>query len=149
LELFIELARQLVSRGEHLVLFGGSEDSVNAASIRQIAPDRIHDLSGRLSLLETAAAMEHCRALIANDSGLMHMATAVRRPVVALFGSTVREFGFYPYNSPAVILEVDELPCRPCTHIGRARCPKKHFNCLRLITPAQVIEALDLLIPAL
>ncbi|MFZ1731446.1 MAG: lipopolysaccharide heptosyltransferase II [Bacteroidota bacterium] len=148
LEHFLELARQLAANGERLVLFGGTEDSDTAAGIRQIAPDHVHDMTGRLTLLETAAAMEYCRAIIANDSGLMHMATAMQRPVVALFGSTVKEFGFFPYHSPAVILEVSDLPCRPCTHIGRSRCPKGHFACLQQITPEQVIEALSTLLPS-
>lgn len=138
-----ELARMLTAEGTSLLLFGGEEDCGTAAAIRMAAPGRVHDLTGRLTLLETAAAMEHCRAVIANDSGLMHMATAMRRPVVALFGSTVREFGFFPYHSPAAILETEGLRCRPCTHIGRARCPKGHFACMRAITPRDVIAALD------
>jgi hypothetical protein len=100
-------------------------------------------MTGKLSLMETAAAMEFCRVVVANDSGLMHMATAVLRPVVALFGSTVREFGFYPYHSSAVVLERDGLHCRPCSHIGRAACPKRHFACLNDISPEQALDALD------
>ncbi|MBE0643339.1 MAG: lipopolysaccharide heptosyltransferase II [Bacteroidetes bacterium] len=141
-EHFTSLAGQLAAQGNHLLLFGGGEDHAVATAIREAAPGQIHDLTGRLTLLETAAAMEHCKALITNDSGLMHMATAMQRPVVALFGSTVREFGFFPYHSPASVLEVADLPCRPCTHIGRARCPKGHFSCMRDIAPESVREAL-------
>ena len=146
-ERFVELARMLTARGERLLLFGGSQDSIVAEMIARTAPRSIVDLTGRLSLMETAAAMEHCRVVIANDSGLMHMATAVRRPVVALFGSTVREFGFFPYNSPAVILETHGLRCRPCSHIGLPHCPKRHFACMREITPEQVVDAVDALAP--
>lgn len=145
-EHYIELARVLAVSGEHLILFGGTEDNEAALAIRHIDPDRIHDLTGRLTLLETAAAMEYCRVVIANDSGLMHLATAMQRPIVAIFGSTVREFGFFPYHSRAAILEIADLPCRPCTHIGRSNCPKGHFACLRGITPEQVIDALEALL---
>jgi ADP-heptose:LPS heptosyltransferase len=111
--------------------------------VRTTATGRVTDMTGKLSLMETAAAMEFCRVVVANDSGLMHMATAVLRPVVALFGSTVREFGFYPYHSSAVVLERDGLHCRPCSHIGRAACPKRHFACLNDISPEQALDALD------
>ncbi len=142
-EHFTELAKRMTADGEQLLIFGGSADGAAAAQIREAAPKRIVDLTGRLSLLETAAAMEHCRIIVANDSGLMHMATAMQRPVVALFGSTVREFGFFPYQSPATVLEVSGLPCRPCTHIGRDHCPKGHFSCLRGISPESVFEAVE------
>jgi lipopolysaccharide heptosyltransferase II len=146
-EYFVELARLLTTRGERLLLFGGSQDNAIAEAIRRTAPPSINDLTGRLSLMETAAAMERCRVIVANDSGLMHMATAVQRPVIAIFGNTVREFGFFPYNSPAVILETNGLRCRPCSHIGLPNCPKQHFACMREIQAAQVVEAVDALAP--
>lgn len=144
-ENFGELARRLVAEGEHLLLFGSDDDSGIAATIKHVAPHAVHDVTGRLSLPETAAALQHCRLVIANDSGLMHMATAMSVPVIALFGSTAREFGFFPYHSPAAVLEVDGLPCRPCTHIGRARCPQDHFACLRAIGADDVLAAIRLL----
>jgi len=142
-ERWVDLARLLFARGYDIVLFGNDADADTAQAVRAVDPSRVHDCTGRLSLLETAAAMTFCRALFTNDSGLMHMATAVGKPVVAIFGSTVREFGFYPYNTPAAVLEVDGLACRPCTHIGRADCPRRHLGCLRLITAGDAIEALE------
>ena len=76
--------------------------------------------------------------LLTNDTGLMHMAAAVGIPIVAIFGSTVKEFGFFPYRADATILENNDLWCRPCTHIGRKRCPLGHFNCMRKISVEQV-----------
>jgi heptosyltransferase-2 len=75
----------------------------------------------------------------------MHTATAVNIPVIAFFGSTVKEFGFTPYNSKNLILENNSLSCRPCTHIGRNSCPEKHFNCMKAITPQSAFEKLSLL----
>lgn len=143
-EHFASLVKDESLHGEQIVIFGGDDDAQTAAAIRQTSLARIHDMTGRLTLLETAAAMEHCHSLVTNDSGLMHMATAMKRPVVALFGSTVREFGFFPYHSLSTVLEVADLSCRPCTHIGRASCPKGHFNCMQRITPGSVIEALNI-----
>ena len=146
-EYFTELARLLAAEGERLLLFGGADDREAAAEIARADPRRITDLTGRLSLMETAAAMEHCRAVVANDSGLMHMATAMGRPVAALFGGTVLEFGFFPYNAAAVVVETDGSPCRPCPHLGRDRCPAGHFAGLRDIVPTGALAALHSLPP--
>jgi heptosyltransferase-2 len=72
----------------------------------------------------------------------MHMATAMRTPVVTLFGPTVRAFGFAPYRAAATILERD-LPCRPCSAQGGPACPLGHHRCLRDIAPADVVGALE------
>lgn len=142
-ERWTELARLLFARGYHVALLGSDAERDTAEEIRAVDPSRVHDCTGRLSLLETAAAMTFCRALFTNDSGLMHMGTAAGRPVVAVFGSTVREFGFFPYNTPSAVLEVDGLRCRPCTHIGRADCHRRHLGCLRLITAGDAIAAFE------
>lgn len=138
----IELAQQLLKLGHHLIIFGSDEDTATGDRIRAIDPVRIHNCSGRLGLMETAAAMRFCRLLITNDSGLMHMATAVSRPVVAIFGSTVREFGFFPYHGRSAVVETEGLSCRPCTHLGRASCPKRHLICLHDIDVEHVLEAM-------
>ena len=79
--------------------------------------------------------------VVAGDTGVMHMATAMRTPVVTLFGPTVRAFGFAPYRAPATILERD-LPCRPCSAQGGSACPLGHHRCLSDIAPADVVDAL-------
>ena len=61
--------------------------------------------------------------------------------LVAFFGSTTKELGFFPYNDKSKVLEVDGLRCRPCTHIGRTRCPLNHFKCMKEITPAAAYKA--------
>jgi heptosyltransferase-2 len=86
--------------------------------------------------------MSACAAAVTNDSGLMHLATARGVPVVALFGSTVRDLGFFPYASPARVLETDGLSCRPCHRHGRVSCPRGHFLCMQSIAPRDVMDAL-------
>ncbi len=140
-EYFIELGKAILESGRQVVLFGGSDDlEVN---------DRLHsnltgsiNLSNNNDLLQTANDMKFCEAIICNDSGLMHTATAVGVPVVAIFGSTVTDFGFAPYNNPNLILENKSLNCRPCSHIGRSSCPKRHFKCMKEIYPHLVFESL-------
>jgi heptosyltransferase-2 len=89
-----------------------------------------------------AALLRGARAAVANDSGLMHLATAVGTPVVALFGPTAPTFGYAPYRSPARVLEV-ALPCRPCTVFGGAHCPMRHHRCMIDLDPERVAAALE------
>jgi heptosyltransferase-2 len=83
--------------------------------------------------------MKYCRWIVSNDSGLMHTASAVGIPVIAIIGSTVKEFGFMPRGVRNLILENKSLSCRPCSHIGKSSCPKKHFKCMKEITPESVL----------
>jgi ADP-heptose:LPS heptosyltransferase len=88
----------------------------------------------------TAALLRGARAVVANDSGLMHLATAVGTPVVALFGPTVRAFGFFPSTKDAVVLE-QSLSCRPCSPYGGPHCPLGHHRCMFDIRPEAVARA--------
>jgi len=116
-------------------IFGGPDETELCTALadrinREVGTERASHFCNQLSLLETAAAMEYCDVVVSNDTGLMHLATAMNRKVVAIFGSTVREFGFFPYDESAVVLERAGLYCRPCSHIGRRECPEKHFRCM-------------------
>ncbi len=139
------------SYGLPVVLFGSPAERERceaiASAIRADFPGVVvADMAGSLSLLETAAAMDACALVITNDSGLMHIAAARKRKVVAIFGSTVRQFGFFPFGTEARVVERAGLECRPCTHIGRDRCPRGHFRCMAdIAVPQLVIAANELL----
>lgn len=146
-ERFVDLGVQL-ARGcdAGVLLFGGTEDAERCETIRAaiagaVGDERATSYAGSLSLLGTAFAMTPCDVIITNDSGLMHLAAAMKKPVVALFGSTVREFGFFPFRTENVVLEKSGLTCRPCTHVGLPACPKGHFNCMRGIEVEDVAKA--------
>jgi heptosyltransferase-2 len=118
-----------------VMVFGSGQDVIRSASVSapikaKTQEERVIDFTGQLSLTETAAAMQYCDVVVTNDSGLMHIAVAMRKPVVAVFGSTVEEFGFYPPKESGTVLEQKGLSCRPCTHIGRETCPEGHFRCM-------------------
>lgn len=136
---YIELGKLLIERGRSIVIFGGAEDSMICKRINEGIPESIN-LCNKNLLLETAADMKKCKLIICNDSGLMHTASAVGVPIVTIFGSSVKEFGFIPYNINNVILENKSLSCRPCSHVGLAKCPKRHFKCMNEIKPQQVLE---------
>ena len=94
-----------------------------------------------LALGPTAALLGGARGVVANDSGLMHLATAVGTPVVALFGPTSPAFGYAPYRATARVLQRD-LPCRPCSTHGGPRCPLGHHACMVDLMPDTVDVAL-------
>lgn len=140
-EYFVDLGSMLNEQGYTIVLFGGKDDKQICADITNQIPNCINKCNDD-NLLQTAAGMKQCKAIVCNDSGMMHTASAVGVPLAVVFGSTVREFGFYPYNAQSLILENKSLSCRPCSHIGRSSCPKQHFKCMRDVTPAAVYENL-------
>lgn len=120
------------------VLLGGAAEAALCAGL---AGGGVGNLAGRTSIRETAAVLEEARVLVTNDSAPLHLATAVGTPVVALFGPTVRGFGFAPLGPRDEILE-DEVDCRPCSLHGGDRCPRGHHRCLRGVQPDRVLGAL-------
>lgn len=138
-EYFIELGIRLKSQNCTVVIFGGKDDLELCKSVSSKIESSIN-LCNNDDLLQTAIDMKQCKHIICNDSGLMHTATAVEVPITAIFGSTVREFGFIPFLSDDTILENNSLSCRPCSHIGRSSCPQKHFKCMKEISPNTVFD---------
>lgn len=126
-------------------LLGGREDAEHAAAIMaELGPDtaaRVRNLSGSCSLMQSAALLERMDAVLTNDTGLMHMASAFRKHLFVLFGSSSPLLGFLPYGTGYELFEVEGLSCRPCSHIGRDRCPKGHFRCMEELHAARVASA--------
>lgn len=103
------------------------------------------NLCGKLDWTELAATIAQSDLVISGDSGPMHLAAALGKPQIAIFGSTHPRLGFAPFNDKAVILQQD-LTCRPCSLHGADKCPLGHFNCMLGITPQMLSDAcLDLL----
>jgi lipopolysaccharide heptosyltransferase II len=143
IEKFKDIAN-LLSSNFSVQLFGSKED-IGICNFIQNNNEKILDLSGKLTLLETAKLIDKCDVLISNDSGLMHIASARQTKVLAIFGSTVKELGFSPFRVQNEIVE-KELNCRPCSHIGRENCPKGHFNCMNMISVEDVYSSFEKLI---
>jgi heptosyltransferase-2 len=134
------LAAMLTAAGRDVVVLGGPAERAIGADIATAGGDRAVNAAGRFDLQGSGALLKQARCAVTGDTGLMHMATAVGTPVVALFGPTVRQFGFTPYRARATILE-RPLDCRPCSAMGGPRCPLGHHRCLGEITPDEVFEA--------
>ncbi|MBE2278810.1 MAG: glycosyltransferase family 9 protein [Ignavibacteriaceae bacterium] len=142
---FSNLIQILVENGFTPVLIGGLSEKNLCAQISQNTGD-VFDLSGEDNLSKVVSLFKKSLLLVCNDSGLMHAACAVQLPVVSIFGSSVEQFGFAPYSTNSIILQNNSLSCRPCSHIGRSACPKKHFNCMRSISPEEVFIKVQLLL---
>jgi heptosyltransferase-2 len=134
---WLELHDRLRGMGRRLVYFGLEPDR---ARVPRLAAKVALDPESRWvieRLPRVAALMSHCGAAVAGDTGLMHLAAARGRRVVALFGSTAPELGFPPAGPGHAVLCRHE-PCQPCTLHGRERCPKRHFRCMKHLTAEQV-----------
>lgn len=104
--------------------------------------EKIVDLRGATSLLDLAAVLSKGDIVITNDSSPIHIASAFEKTrIIALFGPTVKEFGFFPWSKNSEVLEVKNLSCKPCGIHGGKKCPQNHFRCMKDITPDKVIEA--------
>lgn len=132
----IEHWKELVRSNPDLsfVLLGGPQDHfIN--EIHSCAPTHTLNLAGRLSLAQNAAIFERADLVIANDTGLLHVADQMERPTFALIGPTA--FG-YPSHSTSRTLEI-ELPCKPCSKDGRGGCINSVYQrCLLEVTPERV-----------
>lgn len=144
-ELYSELIMKINQTfGWRTLLVGSEEEASLIQEIQEKTGEGISEISaGYFSLLETAALIKSAPLFISNDSGLMHIAATFEIPQIAIFGSTTQELGFFPINPNAVVVENQNLTCRPCTHIGRKSCPKKHFKCMVEITPQRVLKVVQ------
>ena len=123
------------------VVLGGKREQALGARLAGAGGGQVANAAGLFDIQGTAALLKRARCAVAGDTGVMHLATAVGVPVVVLLGPTVGAFGFLPYQARATVLERD-LPCRPCSTMGGPVCPLGHHQCLELIAPAEVLQAL-------
>lgn len=119
-------------------IFGSKDEKFLAKNFNNL-PYKITNFVGNLTLSQLVEKIGSCDIFITNDSGLMHIASACNVPIVAIFGPTVKEFGFYP-RTKSVIIE-KQLECRPCHLHGGNVCKLGHFKCIRSIKPQEVFLA--------
>lgn len=135
---FAELARQLQQRDQDIWLIGSAKDVEMAHAIVAQAGVPIHNLCGRTTLDEAIDLLGAVNQVVCNDSGLMHVAAALDKPLVAVYGSSTPKFT--PPLSPQARIVSLNLPCSPCFE---RTCPLKHLRCLNDLPPEQVLQALD------
>jgi lipopolysaccharide heptosyltransferase II len=143
---FVTVASELIARGYHIDLHGSKDDVAIAKEIaNHLLAGHYTDFAGQLDLREVAEKIGEVSLIISNDSGLAHIAEAVGTKVVAIFGPTVKQFGFAPRPTDAIVMEIEGLYCRPCTAIGLDRCPEQHFRCMKEIKPERILHQLELM----
>ena len=127
-EQWIKLINKLNSK---VYLIGAPADEQLCNEIIEHLPKSdVVNLAGKLTLMQSAALISDAQRTYVNDSGPLHIASAMNAPVTAFFCSTVPEFGFGPLSDDAKIIQIQEkLECRPCGLHGHPVCPKGHFKC--------------------
>ena len=143
LEKWVNLINQIPFKGP-IYLIGGPGDKLLCDQILQkINRKSVVNLAGRLSFLASAALQKKAVLNYVNDSAPMHFASAVNASVVAVYCSTLPNFGFGPLSDHSFIVQTNEaLSCRPCGIHGKKQCPLKHFDCAKTIKMDQLIAPL-------
>jgi lipopolysaccharide heptosyltransferase II len=137
---FTSLVENL-SRTYQVYLIGGPDDRSLCDRVK--GQSLAQNLCGELNLLESAALMEGAKRVFVNDSGPLHLASAVNAPVTAFFCATIKEFGYGPLSEDSVVLESPEkLACRPCGLHGHRACPEGHFKCAKSITTDMALNSI-------
>jgi len=134
---YAEVARQALSDGWQVWLFGSGKDTPVTTEINQLCNGRCVDFGGKTSLGECIDLMSLTTTVISNDSGLMHIAAALGKSLVAIYGSSDPHHT-PPMTAKAAVLYLN-LECSPCF---KRVCPLGHLNCLKSITPNQVLKQL-------
>jgi ADP-heptose:LPS heptosyltransferase len=143
--MLIELGK---SSKQPIVLLGGKDDVKNAKAIEKEVGDKVTNLVGKLNLNESAAVIKYCKKVVTPDTGLMHIAAAMKREILSVWGNTIPEFGMWSLLPKELvsknhIFEVKNLSCRPCSKIGYDKCPKSHFNCMVEQDVEAIVEVLN------
>jgi heptosyltransferase-2 len=121
------------------IIGGSDEKNLNIEYGRNII-----DLRGKTTLLELAAVIKKSDILLSNDSSPIHIASAFPQTRIhAIFGPTVKEFGFFPWSKNSKVYEINNLPCRPCGIHGGNICKTGHFRCMLDIKPQIILENIE------
>jgi ADP-heptose:LPS heptosyltransferase len=136
-----------------IILLGGKEDTANGDIISQNNQLKIYNACGKFNISESADIIKKAKLVISNDTGMQYIACALKRPVIALWGSTTPDLDVEPYygsnflsNQQKPIYEnvVLNLKCQPCSKYGLNKCPLDHFNCMEKINVDQLVAKVKL-----
>jgi heptosyltransferase-2 len=137
---YAELAKQLAEKGYQVWLIGSPKDQPVGDEIVALSAGHSLNLCGVTDLFDAIALLSCANLVISNDSGLMHIAAALDRPLLAIFGSSSPQFT-PPLSAQAQVLSLN-LSCSPCF---KRDCPLGHFNCMKQLTPSEVAKHIPIL----
>ena len=138
-EYYAEVANEALNKGWQVWLFGSDKDVQVTSQINQLTLNKCTDFGGKTKLGEAIDLMSICNTIISNDSGLMHIAAALDKKLIAIYGSS--DPTHTPPMHPLAVIEYLGLGCSPCF---KRTCPLGHLNCLKQITPVNIQTHLDL-----
>lgn len=139
---FSVVINKLIEDGFRVVLIGSNDDFEIGLKIEKNIKSQNYllNLIGKLSLKESVSLINLSDLLICNDSAPTHMGVFTNTPVLTIYGSTVPEFGFYPFRNFDRIVQIENLYCKPCGIHGHKECPEKHFKCMIDLKPEIVYQ---------
>lgn len=146
-EYYQQLIEWLLKDEWGIVLVGGKHEK-EPQILQQCFANKIYNVAGVLSPMESAELLKHAFVAVANDTSIGHMAEAMGTPAITIFGPTVREFGYAPFLKTSLLIESSlPLDCRPCTRNGKGACKhNENMICLTSIKPEQVYQSIQELI---
>ena len=127
------------------LIFGSNVERDLAEELEILTETKIMNLCGELNLQQLVTAIDRMDVVISNDSGPMHMAAALEKPQIAIFGATHPKLGFAPMNKKAITLSAD-LQCQPCSLHGSKACPLDHFNCMKQVFAVDILKTLKIML---
>lgn len=142
LESYIRLAELLVAKGYEVVLLGSPEERELCESICRRVPCVVN-AAGEFKLWQSCELLSQAKGIVCNDSGSMHMASLVGLPTVSIFGPTVLDFGYRPWNNKSIVVENNDLACRPCAKHGGKKCPIGTHICMTSISAEHVLNQFE------
>ncbi|MGA0398964.1 MAG: glycosyltransferase family 9 protein [bacterium] len=150
LQNFKQLIENIIQSGISVVLVGtnGEIETEELAEYFR-GSQNVFCAAGMFTILQSAALLEMANAVVANDTSIIHLAEAMRTPSIALFGPTVKEFGYAPMLAQSRLMETDlALRCRPCSRTGKGTCKNRQQQiCMYSISTQKVWDAAQLLLP--
>lgn len=139
----VALCHQIISNlSAHIFLIGGP-DETDTGELLSIDYDHVTNGCGKYSIAQSASILQQSDIVITGDTGMMHIAAALKKKIIMVWGSTVPEFGMGPYMTESYSFAVDNLSCRPCSKLGYDQCPKGHFKCMLNHNPAAIIDTIQ------
>jgi len=142
-EYYAEVANHFISNGYQIWIIGSSKERDIAQHIQSLTEQQSIDLTGKTTLADAIDLMSQATLVVTNDSGLMHIAAALQRCVIAVYGST--DPGFTPPLSQRAVILREKLSCSPCF---KRECPLKHHDCMKKLSAQKVILAAEKLVRA-
>ena len=126
-----------------VILLGGNKEAKLGRQIEDQTGDHVLNAVGKYNINQSASLIRQSRLVITHDTGLMHIAAAYKKKILSVWGHTIPEFGMYPYQPDpgSRIFETKGLKCRPCTKIGKKKCPKGHFRCINDIDNSEIVRS--------